>query len=249
MAEQAAALFNRARSPKTAEVIASSIRQRIVSRELQPGDRLPAEPDLMEQFGVSRPTLREGIRILENEALVTIRRGAHGGARVREPDPMVAGRYMGLMMQREGTSVREVAEALNAIEKGAIDQLARASGRSDIRGFLEALAALEACLDTSDLPECVWNLRASVVQASGNRAMTIQWRVLKALLDSDASRATPSTVSASSSSADVLSSATVVATLIQERSGTAAQQAWDALLRNLPSELPGADHQVLNVAF
>lgn len=249
MAEQPAALFNRARSPKTAEVIASSIRQRIVSRELQPGDRLPAEPDLMEQFGVSRPTLREGIRILENEALVTIRRGAHGGAQVREPDPMVAGRYLGLMMQRDGTSVREVVQALVAIEKAAIDQLAGTSSPSDIRGFLESLAVLEESLDTPDVWECLWNLRASVVHASGNRALTIQWRVLKALLDSDASRATASTVRASLSAADVLASARAVATLIQDSSGTAAQQAWDALLRNLPSQEPGADHQALNIAF
>ncbi|MGX9883090.1 FadR/GntR family transcriptional regulator [Streptomyces sp. NPDC002276] len=53
-----------ARAPKTAESIPAQLRRRIVRGELTPGETLPPEHQLIEQFGVSRPTLREAFRIL-----------------------------------------------------------------------------------------------------------------------------------------------------------------------------------------
>ena len=70
------------RAPKTAELIASYIRGQIVRGDLKTGDSLPSETVLMEMFGVSPPTLREAFRILEAESLISVRRGARGGARV-----------------------------------------------------------------------------------------------------------------------------------------------------------------------
>ncbi|EIV96383.1 transcriptional regulator, partial [Frankia sp. QA3] len=58
------------RVPKTAELVAAHLRRQIVRGELHEGDALPPEAVLMEQFGVSRPTLREAFRVLESEALI-----------------------------------------------------------------------------------------------------------------------------------------------------------------------------------
>jgi hypothetical protein len=85
------------RAPKTAELIASYIRGQVVRGELKTGDSLPPETALMEMFGVSRPTLHEAFRILEAESLISVRRGARGGARVVSPDIAVAARYVGLL--------------------------------------------------------------------------------------------------------------------------------------------------------
>jgi DNA-binding FadR family transcriptional regulator len=49
---------------KAAEILAASIRGQIIRSELKEGDALPAESELMEQYGVSRPTLREAMRVL-----------------------------------------------------------------------------------------------------------------------------------------------------------------------------------------
>src|SRR2546423_893707 len=69
------------RVPKTAELVARALRRQIIRRELGQGEALPSESALMEQFGVSRPTLREAFRLLESESLIEVRRGVRGGAR------------------------------------------------------------------------------------------------------------------------------------------------------------------------
>ena len=78
--------------PKTAELVATQLRNQIIRGELREGDALPPESTLMEQFAVSRPTLREAFRVLESEALISVRRGARGGARVHAPNGDVAAR-------------------------------------------------------------------------------------------------------------------------------------------------------------
>ena len=92
------------RAPKTAELIAARLRGQIVRGELRPGSRLPPEAELQEQFGVSRPTLREAFRILEAESLLTVRGGARGGAQVVTPDLSVAARHVGSLPQVSGTT-------------------------------------------------------------------------------------------------------------------------------------------------
>src|SRR5512146_1879940 len=99
------------RAPKTGELIASHLRRQIVRGELRPGETLPAEGLLMEQYGVSRPTLREAFRILEAENLISVRRGSRGGARVVAPDASVAARYVGLLLQIQGATINDVYEA------------------------------------------------------------------------------------------------------------------------------------------
>ncbi|HWS44644.1 MAG TPA: GntR family transcriptional regulator, partial [Acidimicrobiia bacterium] len=67
------------------QLIADELRALIVSGDLSEGEMLGHEPDLVERFGVSRPSLREALRILEAEGLVTVVRGVHGGVVVHEP--------------------------------------------------------------------------------------------------------------------------------------------------------------------
>lgn len=66
------------------EEITAQIRDRLMRRLLQAGDRLPAERQLAGQFRVSRNTLREALRSLEIAGLVELKKGATGGAFIRE---------------------------------------------------------------------------------------------------------------------------------------------------------------------
>jgi DNA-binding FadR family transcriptional regulator len=75
------------RTPKAAELVAKRLRNSIIRGELKAGHALPGEVALMAHFQVSRQTLREALRVLESESLLSITRGAHGGPRVLSPDP------------------------------------------------------------------------------------------------------------------------------------------------------------------
>lgn len=84
----------RVRPLKMSDQIASQIRRMIARGEIADGDWLPTEAELIRQFGVSRPTLREAFRLLEGDSFFTIRRGRPGGAQVTLPGPgAVAGLF------------------------------------------------------------------------------------------------------------------------------------------------------------
>jgi GntR family transcriptional regulator, transcriptional repressor for pyruvate dehydrogenase complex len=117
------------RVPKTAELVAGHIRRQIVTRQLHDGAALPTETSLMEEFGISRPTLREAFRILESEGLITVRRGARGGARVQEPSAEVAAGYAGLVLQHRNTTIADVVAARVIVEGPAARMLAERRSR------------------------------------------------------------------------------------------------------------------------
>lgn len=94
------------RMPKTAEIVASRIRNAVIRGELTDGDMLPAEAQLMEEYKISRPTIREAIRILESEGLVVVSRGARGGSRVVKPDWHIVARSAGTTLQANGANYR-----------------------------------------------------------------------------------------------------------------------------------------------
>jgi DNA-binding FadR family transcriptional regulator len=112
------------RVPKTAELVADTIRKRIVQGDLGEGDTLPPEGQLVEQFGVSRPTLREAFRILETERLITVTRGSRTGARVSLPRVENVARYASYWMQAADVAVSDIYEARLALEPYVVRKLA-----------------------------------------------------------------------------------------------------------------------------
>lgn len=110
--------------PKAAELIAETIRQRVVEGDLKSGDALPSEPELMAEYHVSRASLREAFRILEAESLIEVKRGARGGARIRLPRDDTAAKSVGILLQIRGATLREVFDARLIIEPPLVHQLA-----------------------------------------------------------------------------------------------------------------------------
>ncbi|MFN0302839.1 MAG: FadR/GntR family transcriptional regulator [Burkholderiales bacterium] len=110
--------------PKAAEMVAAELRRQIANGRLKPGDKLHPENVLQAAFGISRPTLREALRLLESESLISISRGQHGGARVSAIDLRPAARQVGLFLQIEGTTLQDVWIARTIIEPPAVGLLA-----------------------------------------------------------------------------------------------------------------------------
>src|SRR3990172_10571035 len=72
-------MFQSVSTNRVSEEIAGQIKRAILSGKLKPGDKLPTERELVEQFHTSRVSVREAVRSLEHLGLVRIRRGAGGG--------------------------------------------------------------------------------------------------------------------------------------------------------------------------
>jgi DNA-binding FadR family transcriptional regulator len=130
----------RFRVPKTAELLARDLRNRIVRGELEDGGSLPSESELIAQFSVSRPTLREALRILESESLLTVTRGSRGGPRIHRPEPRLAARHFGLVLQSRGTTLAHIFSARLLIEPSCVRQVtleARRTAPGVLREILE----------------------------------------------------------------------------------------------------------------
>jgi GntR family transcriptional repressor for pyruvate dehydrogenase complex len=126
-----------AKAPKAAVLVAAQLRRQIVTGRLKPGDKLHPESVLQTEFAISRPTMREALRLLESESLITINRGKHGGARVTSIDLGAIANQVGVFLQVEGTTLQDVWLARTVIEPPAAGLLAMS--RDPV-----ALAALEA---------------------------------------------------------------------------------------------------------
>jgi GntR family transcriptional repressor for pyruvate dehydrogenase complex len=91
-----------------AEVLASELRTRILTRQLLPGASLLSEAALMEAYQVSRPTIREALRLLEAQRLISVRRGSHQGPTVSLPDITVAAKSLAIQLQLHDTTLADV---------------------------------------------------------------------------------------------------------------------------------------------
>lgn len=180
---QVTAIGQRMRVPKMAELVSADLRRRIVKSELDEGDALPSEAALMEQYGVSRPTLREAFRILEAESLITVRRGAGGGARVQTPNPAVAARYAGLVLEHSGTTVNDVWDARLYLEPPTAAILARRRTKADIRELRAALAEHDAVTDPAQVVRLHNDFHALVVRLAGNDTLTLLIGMLREIID------------------------------------------------------------------
>lgn len=172
-------LTGSARPLKTAEIVANRIRKAIVTGQLADGDRLPHEAKLTEDFSVSRPTIREAIRILEAEGLIHVVRGAKGGARVNPPGPEQIARAMGIALQTRGVSIGDLYLARSMIEPPAAREAARVSSAETVR-VLTAQVEKERAL-TNDLIACgeaVAEFHFLLLERSGNLTMSIVGRAL-----------------------------------------------------------------------
>src|SRR5882724_876492 len=121
-----------------AEMVADKIRSQLARGELKPGDSLPHEAELIERFGIARPTMREAIRILESDSLISMRRGAQSGAKIRAADASILARQAGLHLQRNGATWEDLYEAQFVIEPRAVRLAASRRTRSDL-AILEEL--------------------------------------------------------------------------------------------------------------
>ncbi len=214
----------RVRAPRTAEIVAQDLRRQIVRGELNEGDALPPETSLMEFFGVSRPTLREALRVLEAEMLITVHRGSHGGARVQTPNGDVAARYAGFVLEHRNVDLADVYQARAIIEPPCARIVATQRTKDDLARIWAAVQEAESANKTDDavLAVRVQNeFHSLIVELARNETTAVLWGMLRHIVDSV-------TVSRVEREATHLGgrSHRRLAELIEAREADAAEQLW-----------------------
>ncbi|MET0987380.1 MAG: FCD domain-containing protein [Steroidobacteraceae bacterium] len=173
------------RIPKTSEVVADHLRARIISGQLKEGDYLPPEGQLMQTLGISRPTLREALRIVEAEQLISVVRGSHAGARVHKPQIESVARYAGYVLQSEGTTVADMFEARLAIEPYVVRQLAARKSKKVIARLRAEVERLTVLANEQRFLEFIVGVSAFhqlIVDLGGNKTLHCLTRILQDLL-------------------------------------------------------------------
>jgi GntR family transcriptional repressor for pyruvate dehydrogenase complex len=105
--------------PKASDVLADYLREQILSGKLPEGSALPVERELATSVGLSRGTVRDALRVLEIEGLVTTRPGRAGGSFVRRPDAATLQRSLSTLMGAGGVRFEALLEARDALEPAA----------------------------------------------------------------------------------------------------------------------------------
>jgi DNA-binding FadR family transcriptional regulator len=182
--EQALSERRRVRLPKAAELVAEDLRRDIVRGALRPGDFLPTEANLIDRYGVSRPTLREALRVLEAESLISLQKGARGGARVLGPQLDAAARYGGHLIQAQGGSLEDVLIAEEMLQVGAVRLLAAERPERGLAALREGLAAeAEALDDITAFSTCAVNFHAGLIAATGNQSIALLAGILRSIVE------------------------------------------------------------------
>lgn len=131
-------MFKTARTSTVTQKIINQIRTAILEGKLKPGDILPPEKELMEQFGVSKQTLRESLRALEHMGMIDVRKGIGGGAHIVEVDIEVTKQSLANFLYFKDLTIENLSELRKLIEPHAARKAAESMSQDD----LEKLGAL-----------------------------------------------------------------------------------------------------------
>jgi DNA-binding FadR family transcriptional regulator len=175
--------IERIRIPKVAEVVAQTLRRRIVTGEYEPGQLLPPEGELMVSFDVARTTIRDAFRVLESEGLLEVRRGGGGGGRVRAPGVGFVSSYAALLLQSRGATLEDVHVGRTIIEAPAAGMLAHLSEDPSIVKALRRALAEEAEADGDEsLALAEGRFHRLVVDLTDNRVLVLLSAVANRLI-------------------------------------------------------------------
>lgn len=147
--------------PKAADILANQLRDMIVSGRLTPGSFLPTERQLVADSGLSRTSVRDALRVLESEGLITTKVGRAGGSVITLPGREAAARSVELFVRTHGIRLESLLECRVAVEP--------------------MLAGLAARYRTADQLREIEDLHAEFENSAGNvtsyKAINLDWHL------------------------------------------------------------------------
>jgi len=160
------------------EKVISQIENAILSRELKPGDKLPSERELQDQYKSGRGTVREALKGLEQKGLIEIKKGAKGGAFIKEVDSEQVSQILAMLIRHRRISIEHLAEFREAVEGSTAAHAAERASRKDIeklKGLMEKGLQLAGAKKINEKEFYKWELGMHLELARISRNPLFEW--------------------------------------------------------------------------
>lgn len=175
--------FAPVRAARTFEIIADKIREQIRGGKLVTGDKLPPERELAQQLGTSRNAVREALRSLEHAGLITLQKGAHGGAFITDGDPRAVAQTIEDLIHLGGASLADITEARLSIETVIVEIATANATENDFAALDRNIDAVEKLTEARDMEakaDLNMEFHVLLAEATGNPVLVL---LMKTLMD------------------------------------------------------------------
>lgn len=160
---------------RTYERVVEQIEKAIISGAVAPGEHLPSERELMVQFSVSRPTIREALRVLQSMGLIESKPGGRGGPLVLEPSPASLTRSFTTMVRLDALSMRELVQFRLVLDSSACRLAATLHTEEQLAAMGSCVQRMEAAVgsDAAAFARADVDFHQTVWEASGNALISM----------------------------------------------------------------------------
>ncbi len=168
--------------PKSkAEHVAQQLLDRIIIAGLAPGSSFGTEADLLKLFDVSRPTLRESLRILESQGVLELRPGPRGGIMVKKPSIDILAHGLSVFLRLNDVPFIAVLKAREVIEPALAGEAAANGSEEDFAELDASIARMKTIKDQQDFIEENRVFHSIIARASGNKVLETFWSTISIL--------------------------------------------------------------------
>jgi GntR family transcriptional regulator, transcriptional repressor for pyruvate dehydrogenase complex len=174
------------RAPKTALLVARRIVRDIERMDLAPGDKLPPEKVMFQEYQIGRGTLREALRFLELQGILSLKPGPGGGPVVERPDASNLATLLLLLLQFSDARFSSVVQARSALEPIMAELAAPRISPEAIADLAETISSMELHLDDSVFLEANKRFHDIIAWSSGNPLFGYLVDALMGILDGTA---------------------------------------------------------------
>jgi GntR family transcriptional regulator, transcriptional repressor for pyruvate dehydrogenase complex len=162
--------------------VARDLLAQIAESDLEPGQTFATEAELLEQFDVSRPTLRESIRILESQGVLEQRPGPGGGMVIRRPSLDMLAQNLSIFLRFNGVPFAAVLKAREVIEPALAAEAAQSGTDEDFREMAESIDRMKTgCEAQAAFVAENRTFHGIVARASGNQLLETFWGTISLL--------------------------------------------------------------------
>lgn len=182
-AEAGASRRGQRRATKLSELVAREIVHDIAARDLRPKTMLPSESAMLEQYGVGRASLREALRVLEVQGLISIKPGPGGGPVVAQADSRHFGKMTTLYLHLMGGTFGDVLQARAVIEPVMVRLAAERrepAHLEQLRGYLDSPQPSPHVLPSRHLAATT-EFHAMVAGMSGNPVLDLFAQAIRSI--------------------------------------------------------------------